>query len=170
LRAGHEVRYNVKMNLESYSHGFGQLTYHIVFVPKYRRPIFNEEFVKRACDMLFRQIAEKYGFTIHELQIMPDHVHLFIEVNPSDSISRVVQLFKGISARRLFQRFPELARFSREHIWSAGKFYRSVGNVTADTVKHYIACSQGNWNFEQPVSIAYECAAPGQSLMTNFLS
>ena len=159
------------MKLNNYSHSFGQLTYHVVFVPKYRRPIFNEPFVKKACEMLFRQIAEKYCFEIIELQIMPDHVHLFVAVNPSDSISRVVQLFKGISARRLFQRFPELAvKVSRKHIWSAGKFYRSVGNVTADTIRHYIACSQGNWSFEEPVDLANACSAPGQTAMSDFMA
>ena len=158
------------MQLNNYSHGFGQLTYHVVFVPKYRRPIFNEPFVKKACEMLFRQIAEKYRFVIHELQVMADHVHLFVGISPTDSISRVVQLFKGISARRLFQRFPELTRFSRKHIWSAGKFYRSVGNVTADTVRHYIKCSQGDWNFTQPVVIACECTAQGQKTMNDFMA
>ena len=157
------------MKLNNYSHGFGQLTYHVVFTPKYRRPIFNDAFVKKACEALFRQIAEKYGFEIVELQIMPDHVHMFVATNPDDRISRVVQLFKGVSARRLFQRFPELSRFSRDHIWSAGKFYRSVGNVTADTIRHYIACSQGDWNLEEP-TIAYECTAPGQRAMTDFMA
>ena len=159
------------MKLEHYSHGFGQLTYHVVFVPKFRRPIFNEPFVKKACEMLFRQIAETYKFVIHELQIMSDHVHLFVGIKPDDNISKVVQLFKGISARRLFQRFPELSlKVSRKHIWSAGKFYRSVGNVTADTVKHYIKCSHGQWNFEQPVVIASECSAPGQKTMNDFMA
>jgi putative transposase len=159
-----------QMKLNNYSHGFGQLTYHIVFVPKYRRPIFNEPFVKKACEMLFEQIASDHNFEIIELEVMPDHIHLFVAVNPSDSISRAVQLFKGISARRLFQRFPELAvKVSRKHIWSAGKFYRSVGNVTADTIKHYIACSQHEWNFEEPV-MANACAAPGQYTMTDFMA
>ena len=158
------------MNLENYSHGFGQLTYHVVFTPKYRRPIFNDAFVKKACEALFRQIAEKYGFEIIELRILPDHVHMFVAVKPNDQISRVVQLFKGISARRLFQRFPELAvKVSRKHIWSAGKFYRSVGNVTADTIKHYIACSQGIW-CEEPVDLANACSAPGQYTMTDFMA
>ena len=159
------------MKLINHSHGFGQLTYHIVLAPKYRIPIFNEPFVKKACEMLFYKIAEQYGFTIHELQVMPDHVHLFVAVNPTDSISRVLQLFKGISARRLFQRFPELTgKISRKHIWSAGKFYRSVGNVTADTVRHYITQSQGDWNFSNPVTIAYECSAPGQKTMNDFMA
>ncbi len=156
------------MNLNSYSHGFGQLTYHVVLVPKYRRPIFNDAFVKKACEMLFRGIAQQYGFEIIELQILPDHVHMFVSVDPDDSIARAVRLFKGVSARRLFQRFPELARFSREHVWSAGKFYRSVGNVTADTIRHYIARSQGSWDLEEPIANA--CTAAGQTAMTDFMA
>jgi putative transposase len=158
------------MDLNNFSHGFGQLTYHVVFVPKFRRPIFNDAFVKKACEMLFYKIAGQYGYTIHELQIMPDHVHLFVGMKPDDSVSKAVQRFKGISARRLFQRFPELSiQLWRGHIWSAGKFYRSVGNVTIDTIRHYIAQSQGEWKFPEPPCEANECSAPGQKTINDFM-
>jgi len=77
---------------------------------------------------------------------MPDHIHLFVGFKPSFSVSEVEQRFKGISARRLFEMFPQLRkRLWKGHLWSRGKFVRSVGNVTADTIKHYIAKSQGSW-------------------------
>ena len=134
------------MDLFSVSHGFGQVSFHVVFCPKYRYKILTGE-VKSVCEQVFREVARKYNFMIYEVQVMSDHVHLIVGFKPDVCVSRVVQLFKGVSARRLFQAFPRLRTiFRRGHVWSRGKFYRSVGNVTADTIKHYIAKSQGDWS------------------------
>lgn len=134
------------MDLQSFAHGYGQLCYHIVTTPKYRYDIFSDLEIRDACVRIFREIAEQYGFVIYELKVMPDHIHLFVGFKPSVSVSDVVKLFKGISARRLFLMFPHIKRkLYGGHLWSRGKFYRSVGNVTADTIKHYIAKSQGSW-------------------------
>lgn len=134
------------MNLFSVSHGFGQVSFHVVFCPKYRYKILVGD-VKSACERILRDVARKYGFVIHELQVMVDHVHLFVGFKPNVCVSRVVNLFKGVSARLLLKSFPHLRwTYRRGHLWSRGKFYRSVGNVTADTIRHYIAKSQGDWS------------------------
>ena len=78
------------------------------------------------------------------MEVVEDHVHLFLEFHPSTSLSKVIQHLKGGSSYRLFKLHPEL----REKYWggslcSSGKFYRSIGNVTADTIRHYINESQG---------------------------
>lgn len=138
------------MELNSVNHGYGQNTYHLVFVPKYRYNVFKYEGIKKTCKKSFYAIAYKYDFKIHALEIMPDHVHLFVEFKPCFSVSKVVQLFKGISAHILFSKIPRLKKtwYRRGHFWSAGKFFRSVGNVTAETIQHYIDQSQGDWSFE----------------------
>ena len=134
------------MNLVSVSHGFGQISFHMVFCPKYRYGILRGK-IKSSCERIFREIAAMYGFTIYELEVHIDHVHLFVGFKPNVSVSQVVRLFKGISARRMFQEFPELRRrYWKGHFWSRGKFYRSVGNVTADTIQHYISKSSGDWS------------------------
>ncbi len=127
------------MKLESFSHSYGQLTYHVVLVPKYRRKIFAGSDIRKGCEHAIKQIAAKYHFEIHALEVMPDHVHLFVGCKPTMSMSKTVQLFKGISARLLFQHYPEIKyKLWGGHLWSRGTFIRSVGNVTADTVQHYI--------------------------------
>ncbi len=134
------------MDLLSVSHGFGQVCFHVVFCPKYRYKILSGE-VKSFCERVFREVAVKYNFTIYEIQVHVDHVHLFVGCKPNVSVSYVVQIFKGVSARRLFQSFPELRRrYQHGSFWSCGKFYRSVGNVTADTIQHYISKSSGDWS------------------------
>ena len=156
------------MNLFSVSHGFGQVSFHVVFCPKYRYKILTGE-VKSVCERVFREVARKYGFVIHEVQVMADHVHLFVGFRPNVCVSRVVNLFKGISARLLFQAFPRLRLIYRHgHLWSRGKFYRSVGNVTADTIKHYIAKSQGDWS--HILRCAEEDQPPNQTNLKNWLA
>ena len=85
------------------------------------------------------------GYKIHAMEIVADHVHLFLEFHPSTSLSKVLQYLKGGSSHRLFKLHPELKkRYWGGSLWSSGKFFRSVGNVTADTIEHYIKESQGN--------------------------
>jgi putative transposase len=93
--------------------------------------------------MVFQDIAAQYGYRILALEIMEDHVHLFLEMHPTHSLSRTFQLFKGISARKLFWRFPSLKKkLWGGHLWSRGKFFRSVGEVTTEKVEFYIKETQ----------------------------
>ena len=95
-------------------------------------------------ELILNNICMEQGYKIHAMEIVEDHVHLFLEFHPSISLSKVVQYLKGGSSCRLFELHPELKkRYWSGSLWSSGKFFRSVGNVTADTIKHYIKESQG---------------------------
>ena len=147
------------MSLKSFSHAYGESNYHIVLVPKYRRGIFINIHVARICKMIFQDIAEQYGYRILALEIMEDHVHLFLEMHPTHSLSKTFQLFKGISARKLFWRFPSLGKkLWGGHLWSRGKFFRSVGAVTSEKVEYYIKESQTGGIFSKN----------GQTTLENF--
>jgi putative transposase len=139
------------MELKSIQHGYGQNAYHLVFIPKCRYKYFSYPGIKKLCQQVFYEVAEKYNFKIFALEIQPDHVHLFVDFPPNFAVSKVVQLFKGVSAYKILHKFPRIRNtFLRKgHFWSAGKFYRSVGNVTADTIQHYIKESQGSWIFDE---------------------
>ena len=143
------------MELNSSKHGYGQSAYHFVFVPKCRYKYFSYPGVKKLCEQSFYEIASKCNFKIFALEIQPDHVHLFVDFPPNYSASKVVQLFKGISAYKILHTFPHIRRtlLRRNHFWSAGKFYRSVGNVTAETIQHYIKQSQHGWTFEHQIKL-----------------
>jgi len=130
------------MALETHSHGYGQCAYHIVLVPRYRHRVFLDARIKKRCEELLREKSAKEGFKLHELQIAPDHVHLFLGLKPTQSISEAIRQLKCNSARMLFMEYPELRRmFWSGRFWSSGKFYRSIGQVTAETIQHYIARS-----------------------------
>jgi len=130
------------MDLEHHRHGYGQCAYHIVLVPRYRHRIFLDYSLQKRCEELLREVSERNGFRVHELQVAPDHVHLFLGIGPSCSVSDAITILKCNSARALFREYPDLKKkFWAGHFWSSGKFYRSIGNVTAETIQHYIARS-----------------------------
>ena len=144
------------MNETSYSHAYGESNYHIVFSPKYRHAIFDEnDFknhgseLKRFCEESFVRTAGEYTIRIRAMKVMPDHNHLFVSLKPDQSVSWSVHKFKGRSARELFKEFPWLKefkpgekRFWGGHLWSEGYFFRSVGSTTDEAVDFYIKVSQ----------------------------
>ena len=144
------------MDLKSSKHGYGQNAYHLVFVPKCRYKYFSAIGIKKLCEQSFYEVAEKYNFKIYALEIQPDHVYLFVDFPPNISVSKVVQLFKGISAYKILNKFPHLRKtfLRKNNFWTAGKFYRSVGNVTVETIEHYIKQSHGGWYFEHQAKLS----------------
>ena len=130
------------METTNFSHGVGQNSYHLVWKPKYSWDCFKFEWVKKDCEAILNEAVLRYGMTIYEMEVMPDHIHIFVEIPPTMSISKALNLLKGYSSFKLFQRQPWLRKYFRKgHLWSPGKFFRSVGNVTAEAIKNYIAQS-----------------------------
>jgi len=131
------------MNLQSFSHSFGQNAFHFVWKPKYAWDPFKFYGVRVDCERFIHEVAVKHGCEIYKLHVAVDHVHLFVELPPTMSISKALQLFKGYSAFKLLHKHPWLRRyFTKGHFWSPGKFFRSVGNTTTEAVEHYISSSQ----------------------------
>ena len=91
------------------SHAVYDTRYHLVWAPKYRKWILTDT-LRDYVMQCFREIAEANDFEIEALEIAEDHVHIFLGFAPRYSVSQVVQRFKGISARRIFQVFPEVKR------------------------------------------------------------
>jgi putative transposase len=147
------------MELTSYNHSYGQNAQHLVFVPKYRHNIFANEQVKLACEVFMYEASKRYKFKIHALKVEHDHMHLFAEFHPTISPSKAAQLIKGYTSRLLFLQFPWLRNtlFRKGSFWSSGLFFRSVGNVTAETIEHYIKNAQGKHkpNKQQLIRMVY---------------
>lgn len=130
------------MNIANFQHAVGQNSFHLVWKPKYAWDVFKFSWVRKDCESILTEAAKRYGISIHELQVMPDHVHCFVEVPPTMSVSKALNLLKGYSAYKLFRKHSWLRRYFRKgHFWSPGKFFRSVGNVTAEAIQNYIAQS-----------------------------
>lgn len=115
--------------------------YHVVFCPKYRRSVLINNIVPRLKE-LFIDISEKYDFTILEMEVMPDHVHLLIDCNPRFGIMEVVHKLKGITSNILREEFPELRR-KLPSLWTRSAFISTVGSVSLDIVRQYIEDQKG---------------------------
>ena len=110
--------------------------YHVVWCPKYRRPVLMDDIAVR-CDALIREKAAEHGWRIVALEVMPDHVHLFVKTRPEDSPSFVANQFKGFTSRMLRAEFASL-RSRLPTLWSRSYLIASVGAVSEKTVKQYI--------------------------------
>ncbi len=121
------------------AHAVYDLKYHFVWVPKYRRGVLVGEVAEAAEEILMR-VAEAYDIEIDEMEVMPDHVHLFLLAPPRHAPARVAQILKSLSARELFQRYPWLRqKLWGGEFWGDGYFVRTVGDeVTAEVVRKYI--------------------------------
>ena len=83
--------------------------------------------------------TEPNSWKIHELNIQKDHVHMLLQISPSVSISRAVQLFKGRSSRIVRIEFPELEEFLwGTSFWADGYFAETIGNMNEDRIREYI--------------------------------
>jgi putative transposase len=128
------------METKNFSHGVGQNSFHLVWKPKYAWDCFKFPWLKQDCETILKEAVLRYGMVLYELEVMPDHIHCFVEIPPTMSVSKALNLLKGFSSYKLFQKNKWLRRYFRKgHLWSPGKFFRSVGNVTAEAIKNYIA-------------------------------
>jgi len=138
--------------LQRNKHSVGQNSYHLIWSPKFRRHVLKPTAINRACEGVLRMIALQNGFEIYEIKVMSDHIHLFVELPPTISVCKALQLFKGISSRVMRRNFKWLrGQYPDGHMWSPGKFFRSVGSVTARVIEHYIKHSNNNYKYFQNV-------------------
>ncbi len=119
-----------------------QFAYHVVWCPKYRRRILIGA-VATALDDIIREICSQNEWLVIAQEIQPDHVHLFLTIPPAISVSSAMKQLKGVTARKLFLRFPELKQQLWDgHLWSPSYYAGTAGNVSAETIKSYIERSE----------------------------
>ncbi|SDL65703.1 putative transposase [Nonomuraea maritima] len=109
--------------------------YHVVWCPKYRRPVLGGR-VKDRLEELIRAKADEHGWEIVAVEVMPDHVHLFVKRHLRNSPSYVAE-FKGFTSHHLRADFGHL-RSQLPTLWSRSCFMAMVGAVSAETVQRCI--------------------------------
>jgi putative transposase len=110
--------------------------YHVIWCPKYRRKILVGLIAQRLKELLFIK-AESISVTIEKMEIMDDHVHLFVKTDPTNGPHYIVQQLKGYTSRILRQEFASL-RSRLPTLWTRSYFCESVGCISEATIKHYI--------------------------------
>ena len=115
--------------------------YHVIFCPKYRRPVLTEVVAARMKELVIEKQSE-YGYAVMEMEVMPDHVHLLLDIDPRVGANRVVAKIKGYTSHALRQEFSWLKK-RLPTLWTRSKFISTVGAVTLEVVQQYIVDQKG---------------------------
>lgn len=110
--------------------------YHVVWCPKYRRRVLVNGVDERLKDII-REVCAEIHADLIEMEVMPDHVHLLVEVDPQYGIHRAVRLIKGRSSRLLRDEYPWL-KSRLPTLWTNSYFVSTVGGAPLKTVRQYI--------------------------------
>jgi putative transposase len=110
--------------------------YHIIFCPKYRRHILKEG-VDIKMKNLLEEKQDEYGYQILGMEIMPDHVHLLLDINPKIGVYSIISKIKGYTSHTLREEFPYL-KSRLPCLWTNSNFISTCGSVSLETVKNYI--------------------------------
>ena len=111
------------------------INYHFVFVPKRRKAVLIKEIASRLQEIIFELVTE-HGRKLIALEIMPDHVHFFINAPTHEAPSDIARWVKGRASSYLRKEFPELKKLPT--LWSPAYFVATTGQVSTDTIKKYI--------------------------------
>jgi len=111
------------------------INYHFVFCPRYRRKALVGEVEKRLKELL-PKVCQEIEVNIVALEIMPDHIHIFLNALPNMSPSDIMAKVKGVTSRTLRQEFEHLHHLPS--LWTRSFFCSTASNVSSETIKHYI--------------------------------
>ena len=127
------------MSVERYRHLRGSvstLTYHFVWCPKYRRKVLVGEVEVALRSLIVAKAAELYC-EIVALEVMPDHVHLFLKAAPTHAPQHIANQIKGYTSHELREKFPAL-KSRLPSMWSRSYYVGSAGAVSTATIQKYI--------------------------------
>ena len=120
------------------SHSLYECKYPIVFCPKYRFRIFQDELADYTRQQIESLCRQKDQVEVLEVNIQPDHIHLVLSIPPKYAVSTVMGFLKGKLALRLFQRYEHLGkRYWGQHLWSRGYCVSTVG-LDEDKIRKYV--------------------------------
>ena len=110
--------------------------YHVVWCPKYRRKVLTGEIEARLKELIV-ETAKGTNADVIEMEVMPDHVHLLIEVDPQYGINKAVRHIKGVSSHALRSEFSSL-KSRLPTLWTNSYFVSTVGGAPLSAIKQYI--------------------------------
>jgi putative transposase len=123
------------MDYQRSKHHVFLINYHLVWCPKRRRKVLTGA-VEQRLKQIIGEVANELNIQILALEVMPDHLHLFVSSRPELCLTHIVKAMKSRSSRVLREEFPDLQRMPS--LWTHNYFVSTAGNVSADTIKKYI--------------------------------
>ena len=127
------------MEIKTNSHQVYELGYHIVWVTKYRHPVLVDA-VAIVVKQVIAQTCVVYDWKLLEIEVMPDHIHIFVSASPQTAPAEIAKTIKSISAVTVFTAFPKLKgqRFWGSGLWSPSTYFGSVGHISEESIRRYI--------------------------------
>jgi putative transposase len=122
-------------------HATYQINYHLVWCPKFRRPVLAGNVGKRLSELI-PEIVETIEGEVLELDVQPDHVHLFATFPPTIAINQSMHRLKGVSSHQLRKEYPWL-NSRLPSLWTRSYYVGTAGDVSAETIKRYIDEQKG---------------------------
>jgi putative transposase len=120
------------------SHTVHDIRIHLVWITKYRYKVINNDIAKRLIEII-RTICSNQNIQIISGTVNNDHLHLYMSLPPTLSVSKTAQLIKGISSNKIMKDFPDLQkRYYGRHFWARGYFVSTIGNIDHETIQNYI--------------------------------
>jgi putative transposase len=127
---------NFKKEFSSNRHITYSCKYHVIFCPKYRRKVLINNIDKRLKEIIL-EVIQEYKAILTEMEIMPDYVHLLVEIDPQFGIHKLIKKIKGRSSRLLREEFIFL-RKRIPTLWTHSYFVATVGGAPLNVIKKYI--------------------------------
>ena len=115
------------------------VNYHFVWCPRYRRKVLTGEVDRRFREIL-GEVAKEFELAILALEVMPDHVHLYVNAPPDLAPAEIAARIKGRSSHHMRREFPVIARMPS--MWTRSYFVSTAGNVSSETIEKYIAAQK----------------------------
>lgn len=128
--------YNISMEYKSNKNVVYSCKYHVVWCTKYRRTVLEKGADERLKEVIMK-VAKEFSIDIIEMEIMPDHVHLLMEVDPQFGIHRAVKIIKARSSKVLREEFS-FVKSRVPTLWTNSYFVSTVGGAPLEKIKKYI--------------------------------
>ena len=128
-------------NYKTKNHHKYLLQYHLIFVVKYRRTLFNVKQIDEDIKQLLFEICNKHNVEIKYMETDQDHCHMMISTDPTVCLSDLVRTMKSYSTYHIWEYHIDILKnffWKEKTFWSDGYFISSIGEVSSDTLKHYI--------------------------------
>ena len=160
-----EHRIDVQMaKVRASSHSKHNINYHIVFIPKYRKAVLVGDKLKEILSTIIKGQCEDLGVELLALEIMPDHIHIFVGAKPTATPCKIVNQIKGNTSRQIRLLFNDIRYLGYEKrsptwkgfdsLWADGYYCGSAGHVSQESVRRYIQEQEGKKVFEYDI---YDC-------------
>lgn len=111
------------------------VNYHLIWCPKRRKKVLVGN-IKTRLEQIIKQVAKEKNSEVLSLEILPDHIHLFVSSHPNIPAHNLIKAFKGRSSNFLRKEFPELLKLPS--LWTHSYFVSTAGNVSSETIQKYI--------------------------------